>query len=163
MAMTLLNDSSISLSLGELNKNINKVGKALTKLSSGQRINGASDDTASFAISEKMREQLRSLEQDIQNVQNGSSMLKTAHGGIENIIEELRSLKELAIDAANDSNTDEDRKTIQKEFDKRKDTINDIASWTTYNTKPLLDGTYEIDRSLVSDSDGNSDIEFSAA
>ena len=102
MAMTLLNDSSISLSLGELNKNINKVGKALTKLASGQRITGASVDTASFAISEKMREQLRSLEQDIQNVQNGSSMLKTAHGGIENIVEELRSLKELTINAANE-------------------------------------------------------------
>ena len=142
MAMTLLNDSSVALSLGQLNKNINKVGKSLAKLSTGQRITGASVDTASFAISEKMREQLRSLEQDIQNVQNGSAMLKTAHGGIENIVEELRSLKELAINAANDSNTDADRAIIQKEFDKRRDTIDDIATWTNYNTKPLLDGSY---------------------
>ena len=142
MAMTLLNDSSVALSLGELNKNITKVGKSLAKLSSGQRITGASVDTASFAISEKMREQLRSLDQDIQNVQNGSAMLRTAHGGIENIVEELRSLKELAIDAANDSNTDDDRAIIQKEFDKRRETIDDIATNTNYNTKPLLDGTY---------------------
>ena len=142
MAMTLLNDSSVALSLGQLNKNITKVGKSLAKLSTGQRITGASVDTATFAISEKMREQLRSLEQDIQNVQNGSAMLKTAHGGIENIVEELRSLKELAINAANDSNTDADRQIIQKEFDKRRDTIDDIATWTNYNTKPLLDGTY---------------------
>ena len=118
MAMTIMNNSSTALSLGELNKNINKLGKALSKVSSGQRIVGASDDSASFAISEKMREQIRSLDQDIQNVQNGSSMLRTAHGGIENIVEELRSLKELAINAANDSNTDADRAVIQKDFDK---------------------------------------------
>ncbi|MBR2178816.1 MAG: flagellin [Selenomonadaceae bacterium] len=142
MAMTILNNSAANMTLGELNKNINKVGKQLTKLATGQRITGASDDSASFAISEKMREQLRSLEQDIQNVQNGSSMLKTAHGGIENIVEELRSLKELAIDAANDSNTDADRQIIQKEFDQRRATIDEIATWTNYNGKPLLDGTY---------------------
>ena len=142
MAMTLLNDSSVALSLGQLNKNINKVGKSLAKLATGQRITGASVDTASFAISEKMREQLRSLEQDIQNVQNGSAMLKAAHGGIEDIVDELRSLKELAINAANDSNTDADRQIIQKEFDKRRDTIDDIATTTNYNNKPLLDGTY---------------------
>ena len=95
-----------------------------------------------------MREQLRSLEQDIQNVQNGSSMLRTAHGGIENIVEELRSLKELAINAANDSNTDKDREIIQKEFDQRRATIDEIAQWTTYNTKPLLDGSYAITRPI---------------
>lgn len=142
MAMTILNNSAANMTLGELNKNINKVGKQLTRLATGQRITGASEDSASFAISEKMREQIRSLEQDIQNVQNGSSMLKTAHGGIENIVEELRSLKELAINAANDSNTDADRAIIQKEFDKRRETIDDIATSTNYNTKPLLDGTY---------------------
>ena len=151
MAMTLLNDSSVALSLGELNKNITKVGKSLAKLSSGQRITGASVDTASFAISEKMREQLRSLDQDVQNVQNGSAMLRTAHGGIENIVEELRSLKELAIDAVNDSNTDADRAIIQKEFDKRRETIDDIATNTKYNTKPLLDGTYQRPNSEVLD------------
>ena len=130
------------MTLGELNKNTNKVGKQLTKIATGQRITGASDDSASFAISEKMRDQIRSLEQDIQNVQNGSSMLKTAHGGIENIVEELRSLKELAIDAANDSNTDADRQIMQKEFDQRRATIDEIATWTNYNGKALLDGTY---------------------
>ena len=143
MAMTILNNASTAMTLGELNKNINKVGKALSKVSSGQKIVGASDNAADFAISEKMREQIRSLEQDIQNVQNGSALFKTAHGGIENIVEELRSLKELAINAANDSNTDADREIIQKEFDQRRATIDEIAQWTTYNTKPLLDGTWE--------------------
>ena len=142
MAMSLLNNSAAMMSLGELNKNITKIGKALAKVSSGQRIVGASDDTATFAISEKMREQIRSLEQDIQNVQNGSALFKIAHNGIEKIVEELRSLKELAINAANDSNTDKDREIIQKEFDQRRATIDEIAQWTTYNGKTLLDGTY---------------------
>ena len=142
MAMKVLNNSAASMSLSELNKNTSKLGKALAKVSTGQRITGASDDAASYAISEKMREQIRSLDQDIQNVQNGSAMLKVAHGGVENIVEELRSLKELAINAANDSNTDADRAIIQKEFDKRRDTIDDIATTTNYNTKTLLDGSY---------------------
>ena len=152
MAMTLLNNTAAMMTLGELNKNITKVGKSLAKVSTGQRITGASEDSASFAISEKMREQIRSLEQDIQNVQNGSAMLKTAHGGIQNIVDELRSLKELAINAANDSNTDEDRAIIQRDFDKKRDTIDDIATWTNYNTKPLLDGTFsrpEIGRKFI--------------
>ena len=142
MAMTIMNDSSTAMTLGELNKNINKLGKSLAKLSKGQKIVSASDDSASFAISERMREQIRSLEQDVQNIQNGSSMLKTAHGGIENIVDELRSLKELAINAANDSNTDEDRAIMQKEFDQRRATIDEIATWTNYNGKTLLDGKY---------------------
>ena len=164
MAVTVLNNSSTAMALGELNKNINKVGKTLAKLQTGQRIVNASKDTASFAISERMREQIRSLEQDIQNVQNGSSMLKTAHAGIENIVEELRSLKELAIDAANDSNSDEDRKIIQKEFDQRRDNIDDIASYTHYNTKTLLDGTYKnLSRTFDIDASSNrSKNEYSA-
>ena len=151
MAMTIVNNPSTALSLGELNKNISKLGEALAKISSGMRVVGAKDDSATFAISEIMREQIRSLEQDIQNVQNGASMFKTAHGGMENIVDELRSLKELAINAANDSNTDADRAIIQKEFDKRRDTIDDIATWTTYNTKPLLDGTYQRSNSEILD------------
>ena len=142
MAMTLLNNSAANLTLGQLNRNITKVGKQLAKVSSGQKIVYAGDDSASFGISETMRAKIRALEQDIQNVQNGSSMLKVALGGIDNIVEELRSLRELAINSANDSNSDEDRQILQNDFDKKRDTIDDIASWTNYNTKTLLDGTY---------------------
>ena len=143
MAMTVLNNTAAMMTLGELNKNINKVGEALSRLSTGQRIVGASDDTASFAISERMREKIRALEQDVQNVQNGSAMFKTALGGMENILDELRNLKQLAIDSANDSNTDADRETMQRVFDQKRANIDDIATTTNYNTKPLLDGTYE--------------------
>ena len=143
MASTVMHNAAAQLSLGELNKNITKAGKALARVSSGMRIIGAQDDdSASFAISEKMREQLRSLLQDNQNVQNGSSMIKVAERGIDQIIQLIDHMKQLAIDAANDSNPDDDRRTIQKEFNSCLDTINDIAIGTEYNGQRLLDGTW---------------------
>lgn len=143
MAMTILNDSSRTKSLGQLNKNINAMGKVLAQSASGMKINGASDDASGFSISEKMRTQLRSLEQDIQNVRTGKSLINTAAGGIDEILQELRNLKALAIDAANDHNSDLDRATLQKEFDQRMENIDDIASTTNYNGKLLLNGDYE--------------------
>lgn len=130
-------------SLGQLNINITELGKAITKVSSGQKINSAADDASGMVISEKMRVQLRSLNQDTQNVKNGSSMLEIAAGGVGNIVDILREMKKLAIDAANDSNSDEDRRTIQKELRQRLLTINDVAIGTEYNGKRLIDGTYD--------------------
>ena len=144
MAMTILNNSATGMTLGELNKNISKLGKSLKKVSTGQRVTSASDDSASFGISEKMRAKIRSLEQDLENVQNGSSLLKMAFGGIQSIVDELRELKELAIDAANDSNTDDDRAIMQKVLEQRQANIDNIATSTTFNTKSMLDGKYEI-------------------
>ena len=142
MAMTILNNPTSMLTLGELNKNITNQNKNMRKLSSGLRINGAQDDASGYAISEKMRVMIRGLDQDERNVKNGSSLLKVAAGGIDNIVEELRNLKELALNAANDHNTDADRATIQKEFDQKMVNINDIATETNYNGKYLLNGDY---------------------
>lgn len=142
MSMKIRNNMSTVSSLSQFNKNNNHLVKALQKVATGQKINSAGDNASDYGISEKMRDQIRALDQDIQNVQNGSTMLKIAHGGIQEIINDLRSMKELAINAANDSNTDADRAIIQKEFDQRRAAIDDIATWTNYNTKPLLDGTY---------------------
>ena len=142
MAMTVLNNLSAQKALGELNKNSNALGKSLQKVSTGQKLNAAKDDASAYSISEQMRSKIRALEQGVHNVQNGSAMLKIAEGGIQNIVEELRELKELAIDAANDSNTDDDRRIMQKVFDQKKDNINDIATSTNYNGKRLLDGSY---------------------
>ncbi|MBR3050916.1 MAG: flagellin, partial [Selenomonadaceae bacterium] len=142
MAMTVMHNAGAQLSLGELNRNINKAGKALAKVSSGMKINSAQDDASAYSISERMRGQIRALLQDNQNVQNGSSMVRTAERGIDQIIQNIRTLKEKAIDAANDSNTDEDRATIQKEFGQLVNTIDDIAIGTQFNGKRLLDGTY---------------------
>ena len=142
MAMVIANNSAAMLTLGELNKNITQFGRQVKKVSSGMRINSAGDDASGYAISEKMRVRIRGLEQDERNVQNGSSLVKVAEGGIASIIEELRSLKELSLKAANDTNTDLDRATIQKEFDQRRANIDHIAMETNYNGKILLDGRY---------------------
>ena len=99
-------------SLGQLNINITELGKALTKVSSGQKINSAGDDASGLAISEKMRVRMRALEQDIQNVKNGRAMLNTAEGGLQRQLDLMRTIKAKVIDAANDSNTEMDRQTI---------------------------------------------------
>ncbi len=78
MPMTVMNNSSAMMALGELNKNNKALSKSLKKVASGMKINSAMDDASGYAISERMRVQIRSLDQDIQNTQNGSSMLKVA-------------------------------------------------------------------------------------
>ena len=103
---------------------------------------GANDNASDYGISENMRAKIRGLEQDIKNVQNGSSILNTALGGIQSIVDELRELKELAIDSANDSNTNADRATMQKVLKQKQANIDDIATNTNFNTKSILDGTY---------------------
>lgn len=118
------------------------MGKSLSKVATGQKLNSANDDASSFNISEQMRAKIRALEQDVENVQNGSSMLKTALGGIQSIVDELRELKQLTIDAANDSNTDDDRAVMQKVLKQKQANIDYIATSTTFNTKSLLDGAY---------------------
>jgi flagellin len=126
--------------LNTLNQNSSALQKSLTKVSSGMKINSAQDDAAGYAISERMRVRIRSLDQANQNTQNDSSLMKTAEGAVSNTIEILKALKEKAINSANDSNTDEDRKTIQKEVDQFIDQIDDNAL-VSFNGKYLVDGT----------------------
>jgi len=140
MSMILKNNMAAQLSLGEVNKNVNKLGKALAKVSSGMKINSAQDDSAMFAVSEVMRVRIRALEQDIQNVQNGSMLLKTAEEGIQQQIDLVRTIKEKVIDACNDTNTDWDRKIIQKEINQLFDQVDQTAYYTNYNTKNVLLG-----------------------
>ena len=158
--MTVLNNTATMVSLGELNKNISQVGKQLKKAASGQKIDGAGDGASEYAVSERMRVRIRGLEQDIENTKTGSSMLRVAEGGVQNIIEELKSLRELAVNAANDHNTDADRAVLQKEFNQRKADIEDIATSTNYNGKLLLDGTYahyRMEQQLVTPGSGGTD------
>ncbi len=145
MAMTIMNDASASMTLGELNKNISALGKQLKKVSSGQRINGAGDGPSEYSISEKMRVRIRALDQDERNVLNGAALLKTAEGAIQQQIEIMKTIKEKVIDADNDTNTDIDRMTIQKEIDHGYQQIQDIAYETNYNGKRLLVGDTKVD------------------
>ena len=142
MAMAVMNNSAAMLSLGELNKNITEMGKRQKKLSSGMKINSAGDDASSYAISERMRVKLRALDQDVDNVKKGTTLLNVAGGAIDNIVDELRNMKEMAINAANDHNTDKDRATLQKEFEQKMQNIDDIAASTNYNGRYLLNGDY---------------------
>ena len=140
MAMVVKNNMTANNTLNTLNKNSSALSKSLQKVSSGMKINSAADDASGYAISERMRVQIRSLDQANQNTQNGSSMMKVAEGAVSSTVEILKTLKEKAVNAANDSNTDSDRQTIQKELDQSIDQINDNAN-VTFNGKYLVDGS----------------------
>ena len=138
--MRIRNNMDAVQTQGILNSNASRLQKDLQKVSSGMKINGAADDASGYAISEKMRTRIRSLDQANQNTQNGSSLMKVAEGAVSATVSVLRTMKEKAIDAANDSNTDSDRQTIQKEFDQFIDQIDDNAN-VTYNGMRLIDGS----------------------
>ena len=140
MAMVVKNNMSAISTLNTLNRNSSALSKSLQKVSSGMKINGAADDASGYAISERMRVQIRSLDQANQNTQNGNSMMKTAEGAVASTVEILKTLKEKVINAANDTNTDSDRATIQKELNQSIDQIDDNAN-ITYNGKYLVDGS----------------------
>ena len=140
MAMVVKNNMTAINTLNTLNKNSSALSKSLQKVSSGMKINSAADDASGYAMSERMRVQIRSLDQANQNTQNGSSMMKVAEGAVSSTVEILKTLKEKAVNAANDSNTDSDRQTIQKELDQSIDQINDNAN-VTFNGKYLVDGS----------------------
>jgi len=121
--------------------NITAGGKSLEKLSSGYRINRAGDDAAGLAISEKMRGQIRGLEMASKNAQDGISLIQTAEGALNETHAILQRMRELAVQSATDTNTDEDRIELQKEVAQLLSEIDRISSDTEFNTKKLLDGT----------------------
>jgi len=138
--MVVKNNMSAVHTLNTLNQNSSALQKSLQKVSSGMKINSAQDDASAYAISESMRVRIRSLNQASQNTQNASSMIKTAEGAVASTLELVRTMKEKAINAATDTNTDSDRLTIQKELDQFIDQVDDNAL-TTFNGQILLDGS----------------------
>lgn len=117
--------------------------KSMEKLSSGFRINRAGDDAAGLAISEKMRGQIRGLNQASRNAQDGISLIQTAEGALNETHAILQRMRELTVQSANDTNTDADRTQIQAEIDQLTDEIDRIANTTQFNTINLLDGSNE--------------------
>ena len=144
MSMVVRNNTSAELARQHNNDHTTEMMKALKIVSTGQKLNSAKDDAANYAISERMRNMIRGLDQSRINTQNGNALLSVAAAGIDSIIEELRTLNELTINAQNDSNTDTDRATMQKEFVQRVETINEIAFNTKYNGLNLLGGEFGI-------------------
>lgn len=117
------------------------MSKSLERLSSGLRINRAADDAAGLAISEKMRSQIRGLQQATRNVQDGISLIQTAEGALGEMHEILQRTRELCIQAANDTYTSNDRSEIQAEIDQLRQEMDRIANTTQFNAKNLLDGS----------------------
>ncbi|BDU51077.1 flagellin Hag [Haliovirga abyssi] len=118
------------------------VTKSLEKLSSGLRINRAGDDAAGLAISEKMRGQIRGLDMASKNSQDAISLIQTGEGALNETHSILQRMRELAVQAANDTNTSSDRSEIQKEMNQLKQEIDRIADSTEFNTKKLLTGAF---------------------
>jgi flagellin len=126
--------------LRQLNTASTAQGKSMEKLSSGQRINRAGDDAAGLAISEKMRGQIRGLDQAARNSQDGISMIQTAEGALNETHDMLQRMRELVVQANNDTNTANDRVSIQKEVDALATEITDTAKRTEFNTQKLITG-----------------------
>ena len=124
-----------------MNVNNTAAGKSMEKLSSGLRINRAGDDAAGLAISEKMRGQIRGLTQASRNSADGISMIQTAEGALNETTNILQRMRELAVQASNDTNTTSDREEIQKEINALTEEVDRIANNTEFNTQKLLNGS----------------------
>ncbi|MBU6081462.1 flagellin Hag [Allobacillus halotolerans] len=125
----------------QLTNNSNNIQKSLEKLSSGLRINRAGDDAAGLAISEKMRGQIRGLEMAQKNAQDGISLIQTAEGALTETHSILQRMRELTVQAANDTNESVDRDAITDELKQLTKEIDRIANNTEFNSKTLLDGS----------------------
>ncbi|MDO4720804.1 MAG: flagellin [Peptostreptococcaceae bacterium] len=128
--------------------NAGGMGKSVEKLSTGQRVNRAADDAAGLYISEKMRTQVRGLNQAARNAQDGVSMVQTAEGALDEVHAMLQRMRELVVQGANDTNKTEDRAAIQAEIDQLGNEIQAISKKTEFNKQVLLDGTLSDGKSL---------------
>lgn len=123
--------------------------KSLERLSSGYRINHAADDAAGMAISQKMRTQIAGLEQASRNASDGISLIQTAEGALVEVTSMVQRMRELSVQAANGTYTDDDRASIQNEINQLNEEITRISQSTEFNKTPLLDGS--VDRKSFSD------------
>ncbi len=124
----------------QLSINSSSAGKSVEKLSSGYRINRAGDDAAGLAISEKMRAQIRGLDQASRNAQDGISLIQTAEGALNESHAILQRMRQLSVQAANGTSTIEDKANLQEEINQLIDEVDRIANDTEFNTKKLLNG-----------------------
>jgi flagellin len=142
-----------------ISRNLNKVwdfqAKLTKQLSSGYRINSAADDAAGLCISEKMRAQIRALNQASDNAQDGISLVQTADSSLESIQSMIQRMRELSVKAANDTNQSIDRQAIQEEIDALTSEVTRTANTSQFNGKNLLDGS-------LSDSNKGLDLQVGA-
>ena len=149
--MTVINTNVASLtSQAAIASNNRGLSKAMQQLSTGRRINSAADDAAGLAISDKLTAQIKGLNQAVRNANDAISMLQTAEGATNEITNMLQRMRELAVQAANDTNGTDERTALNNEFDNLRTEINRVASSTSFNSMNLLDGTAASSTGLVS-------------
>lgn len=136
------------------------LSKATEKLSSGYRINRAGDDAAGLSISEKMRGQIRGLDQASTNAEDGVSLIQTAEGALNEVHSILQRMRELTVQAANDTNVTADRDAIASEQSQLQQEITRIGEQTEFNTMKLLDGNFQ-QKKLQVGANNAQEIEFS--
>lgn len=137
----IINTNTTAISANNALANANSsLGKSTEKLSTGYRINSAADDAAGLAISEKMRSQINGLEQAERNSQDGISMIQTAEGALSETEDILQRMRELVVQASNDTNTAKDRASIKTEITQLSAEVDRIAGDIEFNSKTLLDG-----------------------
>lgn len=149
MAFRIANNMASMNALRNLNIVNNQQASSMEKLSSGFRINRAADDAAGLAISEKMRAQISGLNQAGRNAQDGISLIQTAEGALDETHNILRRMRDLAVQSANDTNTNADRAQIQLEVDALALEVTRIAKNTEFNTMTLMDGTFSAADNLL--------------
>ncbi len=140
----------------QLGLNQNAGAKSIEKLSSGFRINRAGDDAAGLSISEKMRGQIRGLNQASRNAQDGISLIQTAEGALNESHAILQRMRELGVQSSNDTMTIDDRREIQKEINQLVDEVDRISTDTEFNTKELLDGSFSATKIHIGANEGQS-------
>ena len=124
-----------------LNTSQSALSQAITRLSSGKRINSAADDAAGLAISNRMQTQINGLNQGVSNANDGVSMIQTASSGLAQITSSLQTIRQLAVQASSGSLSSSDQAALQQEVAQQVAEVNRVASQTTYNGKNVLDGS----------------------
>ena len=140
--MTVINtNTAATISANALTKNERAMSQAMERLSTGQRINSAADDAAGLAISSKMTSQINGLNMAVKNANDAISMVKTVDGAVIEITSMLQRMRELAVQAASDTNTNADQDSLDLEFQQLDDEIDRIATNTQWNGTNVLDGS----------------------
>lgn len=156
MSLAITTNIAALISQRNVSRNNSNLSSALKKLSSGLRINSASDDASGMIIADSLKSQNLGLGQAVKNANDGVSMLQIADGALEDSVEIINTIKQKSIQAASDSQTDETRKAIQNDIDKLLEEFDIIAQTTSYNGQDLLSGNFTNRKLQVGASSGES-------
>ena len=133
----------------QLGVNVNNVSRNMERLSSGLRVNRAGDDAAGLAIAEKLRAQILGLNMASRNVQDAISLVQIAEGGLQADHNALHRMREVAVQAASDTNQSTERQALNAEVQQLVQEIDQVAETTEFNGMPVLDGSFESDPLVI--------------